>query len=106
VLHPKWTFGQFVFVGLKVWLCYWSLSQTFGNNYTSLKKLITNWHLLVRELVNWLQPWPSKPQSTWINHVTHVFHVSMKQPTLVWMKFKIMFFKFSKYFLQMMHVIS
>jgi hypothetical protein len=34
--HPKWILGQYVFVGLKVWLCYWSLSQTSGNNYTSL----------------------------------------------------------------------
>jgi hypothetical protein len=46
------------------------------------------------------------PQSSWINHVTQVFHMNMKEPAIVWMKFMVMFFKSSKHLLQMMHVIS
>jgi hypothetical protein len=41
------------------------------------------------------------PQSIWINHVTHVFHLSMKELTLAWMKLKFDSSKLSKHLLQM-----
>jgi hypothetical protein len=45
---------------LKVWLCYQKFSQTSNNNYISLKKLVTDQHLLIEKLVKWPQPWPFK----------------------------------------------
>jgi hypothetical protein len=44
------------------------------------------------------------PQSTWINHVTQVLYLNMKELTFAWMKFKVMFFKFSKHLSQMVHM--
>jgi hypothetical protein len=53
-------------------------SRTLGDNG---KKCI------VSKMVN--------PQSIWINYVTHVLHLSMKELTLAWMKLK---FKFKQLF--------
>ncbi len=56
------------------------------------------WNGLNFDLVN--------PQSTWINHVTQVLYLNMKEPTFAWMKLKVMFLKSSKHFSQMVHMIS
>jgi hypothetical protein len=46
------------------------------------------------------------PQSTWINYMTQMFHLIVKELTFANMKFYVMFFKSSKHLLQMMHMIS
>jgi hypothetical protein len=60
---------------------------------------------MVGELVKWLQPWPFKfPIHLDKSYDLKVLYFNVKEPTFVKMKFKLMFIKLSKHFLQMMHI--
>jgi len=75
------------------------ITQAYKSSWLiDIYKLGNLWNGLNLDLLN--------PPIYCINHVTQVFHLSLKKPTLGWMKFKVMFHKSSKHFLQMMHVIS
>jgi hypothetical protein len=59
----------------------------------------------LRYLWNGLNLGLSYPQSTWINHVTQVFHLCLEKLAFAWMKFKVMILKSSKYLLHLMLVV-